>query len=350
MGADGARTISKGDLAAWLAALMRRAEVIAPVADHGGDVSFAPISSPEQVVFEFGNTLYPPKGYVLPQVDPLVAIERGDRGYQIRRVLDVRPRVLFNVRSCDAAGIAFLKRVHASDLPDGGFLARTETLTVVTLACTVPCEHGFCTCSNAGPFLADGYDLQLTDLGDRLLAEPGSEAGAALLAEAENLFRPVVSEETCLRLELEEGAKRALGAETCHFGSAMRRLSTGRVAAGLWEALDDWCLECGGCTFVCPTCYCFSLSDTNVDGSFVRCRTWDSCQYSAFTLEASGHNPRERRADRIRRRFFHKVSAQYYLREGTVGCVGCGRCIQVCLGTNDMPAVVEAIREGARSG
>ena len=207
MGADGARTISKGDLAAWLAALMRRAEVIAPVADHGGDVSFAPISSPEQVVFEFGNTLYPPKGYVLPQVDPLVAIERGDRGYQIRRVLDVRPRVLFNVRSCDAAGIAFLKRVHASDLPDGGFLARTETLTVVTLACTVPCEHGFCTCSNAGPFLADGYDLQLTDLGDRLLAEPGSEAGAALLAEAENLFRPVVSEETCLRLELEEGAK-----------------------------------------------------------------------------------------------------------------------------------------------
>ncbi len=73
---------------------------------------------------------------------------------------------------------------------------------------------------------------------------------------------------------------------------------------------------------------------------------WDSCQYAAFTLEASGHNPRAQRKERMKRRFFHKVSAQYYVRDGMVGCVGCGRCIKVCLGTTNMPAVVAAIRKG----
>ena len=348
--ANGARTIAKRDVAHWLAALMRRAEVIAPVAAHGGDVAFAPIASPEQVLFEFGNTLHPPKQFVLPQTDPLAVIRRNGNGVEIEPVHDDRPRVIFNVRSCDARSLAFLYRMHASDLPDGSYLARAGNVTLVSLACTVPCELGFCTCCDAGPFLKEGTDLQLTDLGEHLLAEPGSDKGFALLSEAGDFFRPARPEETGLRIELEERAKRLFGEETCHFASAMRRISTGRVAKELWEAMSDWCVECGGCNFVCPTCYCFSIKDMRQDGSWVRCRTWDSCQYHAFTLEASGHNPRERRADRIKRRFFHKVSAQYYLRDGTVGCVGCGRCVRVCLGTTDMPAVVAAIREGAWHG
>ncbi len=345
-----ARTIAKRDVAGWLAMLMRRAEVIAPVAAHGGDVAFAPISSPEQVLFEFSNPLPPPKQFLLPQTDPLAVIRHNGTGFQIEPVHDLRPRVIFNIRSCDAKSLAFLHRVHASDLPDGGYLVRAENVTLVSLACTVPCELGFCACCDAGPFLEQGTDLQLVNLGDRLLAEPQTEKGIELLSEAADLFRPARPEEMRLRVELEERAKRLFGEETCHFASAMRRVSTGRVAEELWGAMGDWCLECGGCNFVCPTCYCFSIKDMRQDGSWVRCRTWDSCQYPAFTLEASGHNPRERRADRIKRRFFHKVSAQYYMRDGTVGCVGCGRCIKVCLGTTDMPAVVEAIREGVWHG
>jgi len=83
---------------------------------------------------------------------------------------------------------------------------------------------------------------------------------------------------------------------------------------------------------------------------WTRCRIWDSCQYSAFTLEASGHNPREAKEERMKRRFYHKVSAQYYVKDGLLGCVGCGRCVQVCLGTTHMPAVVEAVRKGRWDG
>ena len=127
----------------------------------------------------------------------------------------------------------------------------------------------------------------------------------------------------------------------------MRRISTRRVDDALWDEMSEWCLECGGCNFICPTCYCFSVRDRGGDGTWTRCRTWDSCQYAAFTLEASGHNPRAQHGERMKRRFFHKVSAQYYVRDGMAGCVGCGRCIKVCLGATDMPAVVAAIRKRA---
>jgi ferredoxin len=194
--------------------------------------------------------------------------------------------------------------------------------------------------------LKDGYDVQLTDLGARYLAEVASEKGEAAVLGAANLFRTAMEGEVSERKRLELAARNRFGEETCHFGAAMRRVSTGRVPDALWSKMSDWCLECGGCNLICPTCYCFSVKDLGRDGMWVRCRIWDSCQYAAFTLEASGHNPRAERKQRMKRRFFHKVSAQYYLRDGVVGCVGCGRCIKVCLGTTDMPTVVTAIRKG----
>jgi ferredoxin len=345
-----ARTISKERVGAWIERLMKDAEVVAPVAGHGGDETFAPISSPDEVLWEFVNPLHPPKAFLLPQTDPIVTIRRDGNGHKVEPMVDERRRLLFNVRSCDAAGLEFVRRMHAADLPDHAYLARAAATSVVCLSCTQPCPLGFCICSGAGPFARDGYDVQLTDLGALLLAEPGSERGAALLAASADLFRPAKEEEVARRRELEERAKRRFGEETCHFASAMRRVSTRRVAEELWRTMEDWCLECGACNFLCPTCYCFSVKDQRDDGGWLRCRTWDSCQYAPFTLEASGHNPREERKDRIKRRFFHKVSAQYFQRDGMVGCVGCGRCVEACMGTTDMPAVVEAIRKGVWNG
>lgn len=345
-----AQSIAKADIAAWLATLMRDAEVIAPTLAPGGDVMFAAIGSPAEVAWDYENTLHPPKQFVLPQTEPLLAIKKNGQGYEIEPIHDERRRILFGVRSCDAKAIEFLGRVHAFDLPDTAYLRRVANLTVVSLSCPVPCRQGFCVCCDAGPFLDAGYDVQLTDLGERILAEPGSESGAALLQRAGVPFRGASAEELRQRVELEERAKQSFGEETCHLGAAMRRVSTGRVAESLWAAMAEECFECGGCNFACPTCYCFSVKDQRQDCGFVRCRTWDSCQYAAFTLEASGHNPRALHKDRVKRRFFHKVSAQYYQRDGAPGCVGCGRCITVCLGTPDMPAVVAAIRKGAWNG
>lgn len=344
------KTIGKTRIMEWLSRLMERAEVIAPITGHGGDIAFAPVSGPEQVLWDFENPLLPPKQYVLPQTDPVVSIRREDGRYAVEPIHADNARILLNIRSCDVKGMAFLERMHTTDFVDGSYVRRARDTILVSLACVAPCPLGFCVCCDAGPFLRDGFDVQLTDLGELLFAESGSEKGHRLLGEATEFFRPAHDSEISRRLELEEEAKTKFGEATCHFASAMRRISTGKVDDALWTRMADWCLECGGCNLACPTCYCFSVKDRACNGMWERCRIWDSCQYSAFTLEASGHNPREHRKDRMKRRFFHKVSAQYYQRDETVGCVGCGRCIKVCLGTTDMPSVVAAIRKGTWHG
>jgi len=350
VGADDCRTIERGDLDAWVSRLLAKADVIAPVRGHGGDEVFASVVSPEQVLWSFRNPLLPPKHLLLPQTDTLTQIRRVNGHYQIESPPPPQPRILLNVRSCDAVGLAFLRQMHAQDLPDASVLRRYDALTVISLACGQPCPLGFCVCCDAGPFLKADFDLQLTDLGDRLHAEPGTARGKELLDLAPDLFRPAHQADGEARAALERQALASFGKETCHFAAAMRRISTRRVAPELWAKLSPWCLECGGCNFACPTCYCFGVSDRSDGiGCTTRCRTWDSCQYAEFTLEASGHNPRAQPAERMKRRFYHKVSAQYFQRDGRVGCVGCGRCVQVCMGTTDMPAVVGAIRRGAWS-
>lgn len=343
--------IAHADVAEWVDALLRHAEVMAPVRGGGGDEVFATIERPDEVLWEFENPLLPPKTVLLPQTDRLVHIRRSNgAGIELERVAEPPRRVLLNVRSCDAAALRYLREMHARDLCDESVVDRADRLTVVNLACHEPCAQGFCICCDAGPFLADGYDLQLTRLDDVLFVEIGSEKGQALIELAPHLFRAAAPADREARQQRERSAHAHFGSETCHFGSAMRRISTRRVPEALWEAMAPWCVGCGGCTHACPTCYCFSMGDLEEDGGWTRCRTWDSCQYAAFTLEASGHNPRAAHTERMKRRFYHKASAQYYVRDGRVGCVGCGRCIRVCLGTTDMPAVVAAIRQGAWQG
>lgn len=339
-------TLQKRDATQWLEKLLSVGEVIAPVRGSREDVIFSTPACADAVLWEFANPLHPPKRLVLPQTDPLVQIKHNGHRHEVEPIYDDSPRVLFNARSCDAKGIVFLTRMHEMEPADASYLRRSHNLTVVSLACTTPCPSGFCVCTNSGPFLSDGYDVQLTDLGENYLVEVGSQKGHATVSCAQNLFRLATDSEIAQRKRLEVEAKNHFGEETCHFASAMRRVSTGRVSDALWEKISDWCLECGACNFVCPTCYCFSVKDLGRDGGWVRCRMWDSCQYTAFTLEASGHNPRAERKERMKRRFFHKVSAQYYQRDATVGCVGCGRCVKACLGTTSMPAVVGAIRKG----
>jgi len=338
--------IEKRAITKWLQKLLESGEVIGPVRGPCGDILFSAIGSPEQVVWNSQNPLHPPKQFVLPQTDPIVKIKRNGERYEVAPMYDDRRRFLFNVRSCDAKGIAFLTRMYEMESADASYLRRANNLTIISLACNIPCPLGFCVCTDSGPFLSDSYDVQLTDLGESYLVEVGSEKGETAVSGVPNLFRPATEDEVSRRKQLETEAKNHFEQETCHFASAMRRISTGRVQDALWEKMSDWCLECGGCNMVCPTCYCFSVKDLGRNGAWIRCRMWDSCQYAAFTLEASGHNPRAHRKERMKRRFFHKVSAQYYQRDATVGCVGCGRCITVCLGTTNMPAVVGAIRKG----
>jgi ferredoxin len=126
----------------------------------------------------------------------------------------------------------------------------------------------------------------------------------------------------------------------------MRKLTMNEVPSDVWDLGADRCLECGGCAFLCPTCSCFTVTDRVEGTEGVRERHWDNCLYNCYAREASGHNPRPRLADRLRNRFFHKISHQWAERNGRHACVGCGRCVIGCMAWYHMPAAAESIRRG----
>jgi ferredoxin len=345
-----ARVIAASGTDRWVERLLQRYDVTAPVRGSGGDALFAIVGSPGEVLWEFENPLLPPKSALLPQTDPIVRIQRRNGKHTVDAITEARPRLLLNARSCDVTALRFLADMYDRDLPDAEVRRRADALTIISLSCPQPCELGFCICCDAGPFLREGADVQLTPLPGQFLAEALTPRGVDLLERDRELFADASPAAVSDRERLEREALGRFGDETCHFGSAMRRISARRVSDDLWDEVSRWCLGCGSCTFVCPTCFCFSGADRALGpDEWERCRTWDSCQYSTFTLEASGHNPRQQQRERVKRRFYHKVSAQYYARDGRVGCVGCGRCVRTCMGCADMPAVVRAIRQGTFS-
>ena len=112
-----------------------------------------------------------------------------------------------------------------------------------------------------------------------------------------------------------------------------------------WMQMTAQCLSCGICTYVCPTCYCFSITDETQNLKGERLRSWDSCMFYHYTLEASGHNPRPTKLEAFRNRVGHKFSYIPERYEGLLGCCGCGRCIRSCPVSIDIRQVVGNLKE-----
>jgi len=112
-----------------------------------------------------------------------------------------------------------------------------------------------------------------------------------------------------------------------------------------WKEVAETCLGCGVCTYLCPTCYCFNITDDDLGLNSRRIRTWDNCMSHTFTLEGSGHNPRPTKAHRLKNRVGHKFSYYPDLHGGVMACCGCGRCIKQCPAGIDIRQIVKAAQE-----
>jgi len=333
----------------WVAALQRAATVIAPVHLHGADIAFDRIGSPAEATLDFENTQDSPKRFLFPQVEPLLRYQRNG-GYQVQPLYDEEKRVIFGIRSCDVSAVRFFDlTLGVQDLPDTYYAVRRANTGFISLACHQPCGDAFCICANTGPFLSSGggYDVQLTDLGGgHYLAEVDTPKGEELVGAAAELFSPAADENLSRRQALDAEAQKHFERDPrLYFAASSRKVSLDNVGEDLWRRMAQWCVSCGGCTNICPTCYCFNVTDAQLNGAGVRSRRWDSCQYPGLTREASGHNPRPEQLHRVKRRIFHKISYQYVARDGMQGCVGCGRCTRVCPGVRlGIPEIGEGIR------
>ncbi|HSK09848.1 MAG TPA: 4Fe-4S dicluster domain-containing protein [Vicinamibacterales bacterium] len=338
-------TIAKSDVAAFLATLAPEYRVVVPRRVTGADVVFADFDEAAPLAWDFVNTSVPPKGLFVPPREVLFHID-GTRRPALRAPAAEKPIAIFGLRSCDATGLAFLERFFAGrGFEDDAVLGRIRASLRMTVSCEAPGPDCFCVCCDGGPWLTAGFDLQFADLGARLLVDVGSARGEAAIAVAPMLFQPAGADAVAARAR-QVAEVDARFERRSYMAAGTKRISLGRVPQEKWEQWADDCQGCGGCCFVCPTCSCFTVTDrATAPGAFDRERAWDACLYEGFTREASGHNPRAARGDRLKRRFFHKMSYQYIEVMGRHGCVGCGRCVGACLGGLDISSVLARIHD-----
>ncbi len=331
-------------LADFVRFLSARQKLIGPVALGNNQYKFGEVSSLEEMSLNYLPTILPPKKYYMPQHETLLKYDVS-RGQEMEAVVEVEELVLFGVHTCDLAGIQCLNVVFSDRPKDLHYLIRKNYLTLIGLECNDYCD-GYANCAMLRNHLPKGgYDLFFTELSDCYFVHVNTQQGDDLVDES-GLFDPVTPRAEAELAELRALKKKRFKSEVAIRYQDIPRLFEETFESLVWDDVGNRCLSCGNCTNVCPTCYCFDVTDEpELDlTKGRRIRVWDSCQHEAFAKVAGGESFREKRKDRKRHRFNRKF--KYPMdRYRRIFCTGCGRCSRTCMAKIDLKETINALME-----
>jgi sulfhydrogenase subunit beta (sulfur reductase) len=282
------------------------------------------------------------KAELLP---PRVRLWQTARDLEVdESIPDAVPTAFVGVRPCELAAIEIQDRIFLDGAHvDADYAARRADVFVVAVDCADPSELCFCTSVGGGPGAREGFDVALIELLEpthRYLVRAGSSAGEELLAELPTT--DATDEDVAAGVDR---VTRAADEMKGRFdATGVHDLLLRNLDSPVWDEVAERCLTCGNCTLVCPTCFCTHVVDSSsLDGaSAERSRVWDTC-FSLQYAEMHGGNTRPSPRSRYRQWLTHKL-ATWQDQFGSLGCVGCGRCIAWCPVGIDLRAEVAAIR------
>jgi len=340
--------IEKSNLASYLNRLAEKFEVHVPAGTEG-----ITLFTPYQESLELDFASHPrlsAKSFFLPQREVLLSHDESADASAQEQLVDTN-RLLFGVKPCDARAIEINARLLANGTgqttaEDVFFKNRIDTTILVGYGCDQPGAGCFCSSTGGGPFDHTGLDALVTDIGDRLVITLFEDGPKSQKLIDKDLMEAVDSEALAAAAGIAEAAEKKL--------STMQGLVKPEAAESelfelpLWKETAERCVNCGICTYLCPTCTCFDMIDEASGSCTTQSRCWDSCMFGLFTLHASGHNPRPGRKERVRQRFMHKLSYFPDRYDGVVGCVGCGRCVIYCPVNIDIREISRLMAEVGR--
>ncbi len=285
----------------------------------------------------------PVKNFMFPQPETLMEFSTVPGDPEALKPVEPedtgRGNVVFGVRPCDARSIVLNAMPYRND---PYYQANMGKNAIISLTCTVPCETCFCSWTGGSPMGMEGCDVSLTEVEGIFLARAVTDRGKKLLEAAAGTASDASDSEKEKLADLESRARAGSSDIQSPEETLKARDLMELYNAPFWQQLADRCINCGTCTFLCPTCYCFDIQDETLHGKGRRIRCQDSCMFPLFTQHASGHNPRGQKVQRVRNRFMHKM--KYFPdRFGPLSCVGCGRCVKDCPVNIDIREVIREL-------
>lgn len=343
--------IPKEKWVSFIEGLASKAQVWVPCVD-GDTVIFRPYSKEQTLCFERPSNISP-KGVIFPQSDNLFSFSFNKDPENPQKVMieldtnkEFPKTVIVGSRPCDAKGFLIYDRPYTeTTTPDPYYKGRREQTTILTMSCQTAWAGCFCVGVGGSPAQKEGSDVLITELekgyfleaitdkGREILQGSGMESGSAYEAEAKSKQEAVHS---MVKDPFGADGKPMLPPEVLENDE-------------FWQEELEKCVSCGACTYLCPTCYCFNITDEKTFEKGERIRSWDGCMYSHFTLEASGHNPRPLKGQRFKNRVGHKFVFYPEKYNGVIACSGCGRCIRYCPMSVDISEIVSKLQKPSRS-
>ena len=345
------RIIDKDQLRRLVEILLETVEVVAPKvgARDAADRplhQFLPVRSWEEIDLDYQTTEYSAKTYFLPFQENLSTYSFDEEGWQQDLRYRIQPRVLVGLRPCDINALVKLDKVLARHyFPSPYYISRRRNTFVLGVDHEA-CEGGFCR-SLGTDVVTHGFDLFLTDLGDRYYVAIDSDRGLTVLQQVD--VRDVEDRDTAdyltARRRIAESFSTEVDTRNLH------NLLDIEFDSPVWRKWGGKCLSCGSCAMVCPTCYCYGVTErVSLDHRRgAKIRQLYSCNLVDFAEVAGGHNFRPDRGTRLKYRYYHQHRG-FMEAFDEPKCVGCNRCGRACLsGINPPEVIQDLLDEGERT-
>lgn len=279
-------------------------------------------------------------------VDPLRTLFYFPRERVLPAHTIAEKRLIVGAKACDLQALKVLdKALINADFVDPLYEQWRKNTTIISVDCNEIAPTCHCNIVGGKPYTETDYDLNLTKTDAEFYnLEVASAKGQTLLELMQKELKINRSSEEDLRAvrETRRSVEKKLQLQNQEYerGDDCKFLRIADVTKWVDEAAN--CCGCGGCTNICPTCYCMILNDETTGETFIKERSSDSCQVHGYARVAGGASPRPKMFERFRNRYLCKFD---YMQSnfGMPGCTGCGRCSEVCAGKIEFREVVKRI-------
>jgi formate hydrogenlyase subunit 6/NADH:ubiquinone oxidoreductase subunit I len=325
------RTVTKNNFKKMIEGLMENNEVIGPKwrdQDKDGNkiYRFLKLNDFDELQMDYTRSYSSPKNFFLPFKEDLSTyhLDEGDWEQEIKYT--IHPRVIVGMRACDINALRKLDEVLLKSVyPNPYYYARRRNTIIIGLD-HEPLDDCFCRSMDANVAFR-GFDLFLTDIGDKYVVAIASDTGYILATRFEG--QEITDEDQLhykrVKREIESKFKTQVDV------TIVPELMDLEFESDVWKKWGDKCLSCGSCAMVCPSCYCYGVEE-EVDLNFTTAtkrRFLYSCNLLDFATVAGGHNFRPEPEIRLKYRYYHRFRGFVEAFNQSL-CVGCNRCGVAC--------------------